>query len=192
MPLAIRSDNGPPFASPGVGGLSGWRCGGSSWVSGQSGSRRESRSKTGATSGYIARSTRRRQRLRPPVCRRNRSGSTRSAWSTTMSGGTRRWDSRRRLRRTGPSPRPYPDRLADPQYGAEVAVAPRAQQRLDLSRRCGEASRCRSRTNRECSRCLGVSRLTLKRPRCNLSLAQLGRARTSPAAVPKACPAPIA
>src|SRR5215469_2066068 len=81
LPQAIRSDNGPPFASAGVGGLS----------------RPASRSRMGGTSGCTARSTKRRRRLRPPVCRRSKSGSTRSARSTTMSDRTRRWDNRRRL-----------------------------------------------------------------------------------------------
>jgi putative transposase len=84
------------------------RCDGSSSASGQSGSWPANRSRTGATSGCTARSTKRRRRLQPPVWRRSKSGSTRSARSTTMSDRTRRWDSRRRLcctsRRRGPIP----------------------------------------------------------------------------------------
>ena len=97
LPLAIRSDNGPPFASA---GCRDWRCGGSSWASGPSGSWLASRSRMGGMSGCIAPSTKRRRRRRRPVCRRSKSGSTRSARSTTMSGRTRRWDSRRRPRCT--------------------------------------------------------------------------------------------
>src|SRR5215470_6607103 len=107
LPQAIRSDNGPPFASPGSADCRGWRCGGSSWASGPSGSWPASRSRMAGTSGYTARSTRRRQRRRPPVCRHSNSGSTTSVRSTTRSGRTRRWDSRRRLccmsRRRGPT-----------------------------------------------------------------------------------------
>jgi len=108
LPLAIRSDNGPPFASPGVGGLSRlavW------WI--KLGIRPErivagKPQRNGRHERVHRRSTKRRRRLRPRVCRRSNSGSTRSARSTTMSGRTRRWDSRRRLCCTSPRRGPIP------------------------------------------------------------------------------------
>ena len=55
LPLAIRSDNGPPFASVGAGGFRGFRCGGSSLACAPSGSIAASRSRTAGTSGCTAR-----------------------------------------------------------------------------------------------------------------------------------------
>src|SRR5215510_2519812 len=100
LPRAIRSDNGPPFASPGVGGLSRLAV---CWTQLGTGAERivaAKRQRNGGMSGCIAPSTKRRRRLRPPVCQPSRNGSTRSARSTTMSGRTRRWDSRPRPRGT--------------------------------------------------------------------------------------------
>jgi len=56
LPDAIRTDNGPPFASVGAGGLSPLaRSGGSSWGYCRSGSSRDTRSRTAAMSGCTAR-----------------------------------------------------------------------------------------------------------------------------------------
>src|SRR6266851_4427868 len=117
LPQAIRSDNGPPFASPGVGGpgcvdCRGWRSGGSSSASRPSGSSPASRSRMGVTSGSIVRSRKRPQRHRQTAGRRSNSGSTTSEPSPTTSGRTRRWARRRRRRCT--SRRRGPTRIGSP------------------------------------------------------------------------------
>ena len=92
LPLAIRSDNGPPFASPGVGGLSRlaiW------WI--KLGIRPErivagKPQQNGRHERVIARCGKRPRRPRPPACRRSNSALTGFARSTTTSGRTRRWD----------------------------------------------------------------------------------------------------
>ena len=99
LPLAIRSDNGPPFASVGAGGLSRLsRVVGSSSACGPSGSIPASRSRTAGTSGMHRTLKRRppnRRRRRPPS---SSGASTRSAPSTMTSGRTRPWTSPRRPR----------------------------------------------------------------------------------------------
>jgi hypothetical protein len=108
LPLAIRSDNGPPFASPGVGGLSRlavW------WI--KLGIRPErivaGKPQQNGRHERVHR-TLNQKTATPPAASvvRSKSGSTRSARSTTRSGRTRRWDSRPRLRcsdlRRGPIP----------------------------------------------------------------------------------------
>ena len=55
MPPAIRTDNGPSFASSAFAGFRGWRCGGSSWGSCQSASPQGIRSRTGDMNRCIAR-----------------------------------------------------------------------------------------------------------------------------------------
>ena len=101
LPLAIRSDNGPPFASAGVGGLSRlavW------WI--KLGIRPErivaGKPQQNGRHERVHR-TLNQETATPPAASlpaQQESGSTRSARSTTMSGRTRRWDSRRRPRCT--------------------------------------------------------------------------------------------
>ena len=98
LPLSIRSDNGPPFASVGAGGLSQL----ASSASNRSGSSRASRSRTAASSACTAPSRRKR-----PILRRRRwpsssAASTTSAPSTTTSVRTRPWISPRRPRSIAP------------------------------------------------------------------------------------------
>src|SRR6516162_1175579 len=102
LPLAIRSDNGPPFASPGAGGLSRlavW------WL--KLGIRPErivagKPQQKAVTSGFTAPSSKRPRCRRPTAYRRSNSVSTSPAVSTTASGRMRRWDNRHRLRPTSP------------------------------------------------------------------------------------------
>ena len=121
LPLAIRSDNGPPFASPGAGGLSQLAVWWIKLASGPSGSWPAGRSRTGATSGCTARSIRRRQRLRPPVCRPSNSF---DAFRTVYNGERphQALGQQTPASRYQPSPRRYPERVDDPYYGQDVAV----------------------------------------------------------------------
>ena len=67
VPEAIRTDNGAPFASSAIGGLSRWPSGGSSWALCRSASRPATRNRTDATNGCTARSSRRSSQPRTGV-----------------------------------------------------------------------------------------------------------------------------
>jgi transposase len=68
----------------------GWRCGGSSWGSWRSGSRRDSRSRTGGTSACIAPCRKKRRRPRRRIGGRNNASWRRSARNTTKCGRMKR------------------------------------------------------------------------------------------------------
>lgn len=122
LPLAIRSDNGPPFASPGVGGLSRlsvW------WI------------KLGIRPERIV-AGKPQQNGRHERVHRTLGEETAKPPADSLPAQQRRFDEFRAVYNTErphealgqktpasqyrPSPRPYPDRLADPPYGSDVAV----------------------------------------------------------------------
>ena len=122
LPLAIRSDNGPPFASPGVGGLSRlavW------WI------------KLGIRPERIV-AGKPQQNGRHERVHRTLNQETATPPAASLPAQQQRFDAFRAVynyerphealgQQTPvslyqPSPRAYPDRLADPHYGEEVAV----------------------------------------------------------------------
>lgn len=114
LPLAIRTDNGPPFASVGVVPIyrdPPCRCGGSSWGSGQSAFSRDTPSKTAGTNVCTAPSSKRPCARLRPTRRSNRSGVTSFAWPTTLSGPIRRWAKCHRLPSMCRRPVPTPSEL---------------------------------------------------------------------------------
>ncbi len=122
MPLAIRSDNGPPFASPGVGGLSRlavW------WI------------KLGIRPERIV-AGKPQQNGRHERVHRTLNEETAAPPAGSLPAQQRRFDDFREVYNNQrphealgqqtpasvyqPSPRPYPNRIDDPSYGADVAV----------------------------------------------------------------------
>jgi putative transposase len=122
LPLAIRSDNGPPFASPGVGGLSRlavW------WI------------KLGIRPERIL-AGKPQQNGRHERVHRTLNDETAKPPADSLPAQQRRFDAFRAVynnerphealgqqtpaSRYQPSPRAYPDRLEDPPYGCDVAV----------------------------------------------------------------------
>jgi len=122
LPLAIRSDNGPPFASPGVGGLSRlavW------WI------------KLGIRPERIL-AGKPQQNGRHERVHRTLNDETAKPPADSLPAQQRRFDDFRAVYNNErphealgqrppaslyqPSPRPYPDRLAEPSYGGDVAV----------------------------------------------------------------------
>ena len=122
LPLAIRSDNGPPFASPGVGGLSRlavW------WI------------KLGIRPERIL-AGKPQQNGRHERVHRTLNDETAKPPADSLPAQQRRFDDFRAVFNNErphealgqrppaslyqPSPRPYPDRLAEPSYGGDVAV----------------------------------------------------------------------
>jgi hypothetical protein len=122
LPLAIRSDNGPPFASPGVGGLSRltvW------WI------------KLGIRPERIV-AGKPQQNGRHERLHRTLNQETATPPAASLPAQQERFDAFRAVYNNErphealgqqtpallyqPSPRPYPDRVADPPYDDEVAV----------------------------------------------------------------------
>jgi len=122
LPLAIRSDNGPPFASPGVGGLSRlavW------WI------------KLGIRPERIV-AGKPQQNGRHERVHRTLNQETATPPAASVAAQQERFDASRAVYNNErphealgqqtpallyePSPRPYPDRVEHPHYGEEVAV----------------------------------------------------------------------
>ena len=105
LPWAIRSDNGPPFASTGLGGLSPLvlprKDGGSSWESCQNGPSRGIRNRTGGWRGCTGR-LRRRRPVRPRQPWVNSNGPSMASGPATMRNGPmRHWGNSLRPSVTG-------------------------------------------------------------------------------------------
>ena len=110
LPLVIRSDNGPPFASTALGGLTQLASGSSSSASSRSASSRDTPNRTAASSGSTAPCTRRPSTPSGPPRPGSSGSSTPTCTGTTTSGRTRPWARRPRRPTTVLRPDPIPAR----------------------------------------------------------------------------------